>query len=47
MAATGVNRKITSQDVIDGLFNLFIFRGIPEHVQSDNGPKVILTTATT
>jgi len=34
-----VNRKITSQDVIDDLFNLFIFRGIPEHIRSDNGPE--------
>ena len=28
-----VNRKISSQDVIDELFNLFIFRGIPEHIR--------------
>ncbi len=34
-----VSRKISSQDVIDELFNLFIFRGIPEHVRSDNGPE--------
>lgn len=34
-----VNRKVTSQDVIDELFNLFIFRGIPEHIRSDNGPE--------
>lgn len=34
-----VNRKISSQDVIDELFNLFIFRGIPEHIHSDNGPE--------
>jgi len=34
-----VNRKINSQDVIDELFNLFIFRGIPEHIRSDNGPE--------
>ena len=34
-----VNRKITSQDVIDELFQLFIFRGIPEHIRSDNGPE--------
>jgi transposase InsO family protein len=25
--------------VIDILFNLFIFRGIPEHIRSDNGPE--------
>jgi transposase InsO family protein len=34
-----VNRKISSQDVIDELFNLFIFRGIPAHIRSDNGPE--------
>jgi transposase InsO family protein len=34
-----VNRKIGAQDVIDALFNLFIFRGIPEHIRSDNGPE--------
>ncbi len=33
-----VKRRITSQDVIDQLFELFIFRGIPEHIRSDNGP---------
>ena len=34
-----VNRRITSQDVIDQLFHLFVFRGIPEHIRSDNGPE--------
>ncbi len=34
-----VNRSITSQDVIDQLFNLFILRGIPEHIRSDNGTE--------
>jgi transposase InsO family protein len=34
-----VARKITTQDVIDLLFHLFIFRGIPEHLHSDNGPE--------
>ena len=34
-----VKRKITSQDVIDQLFQLFIFRSIPEHIRSDNGPE--------
>ena len=34
-----VNRHISSQDVIDQLFHLFIFRGIPEHIRSDNGPE--------
>ena len=34
-----VKRHITSQDVIEQLFNLFIFRGIPEHIRSDNGSE--------
>jgi len=34
-----VARKIRNQDVIDLLFQLFIFRGIPEHIRSDNGPE--------
>ena len=34
-----VARKITTEDVIDLLFHLFIFRGIPEHIRSDSGPE--------
>ena len=34
-----VERSITSQDVIDQLFQLFVLRGIPEHIRSDNGPE--------
>jgi putative transposase len=34
-----VARKITNQEVIDLLCHLFIFRGIPEHIRSDNGPE--------
>jgi len=37
--ATLVARKITTQDVIGLLFHLFIFRAIPEHLRSDNGPE--------
>ena len=36
---TLVNRKIKADDVIDQLFNLFVFRSIPEHIRSDNGPE--------
>ncbi len=32
-------RKIRTQYVIDLLFHLFIFIGIPEHLRSDNGPE--------
>ena len=34
-----VGRKISSQDVIDQLYQLFVFRGIPEHIRSDNGSE--------
>ena len=34
-----VKRRITSEDVIGQLFDLFIFRAIPEHIRSDNGPE--------
>jgi transposase InsO family protein len=37
--ATLVARKIKADDVLDQLFNLFVFRGIPEHIRSDNGPE--------
>jgi len=37
--ATLVNRKIRADDVIDQLFHLFVFRGIPGHIRSDNGPE--------
>jgi len=36
---TLVARKIKADDVIDQLFNLFVFRGVPEHIRSDNGPE--------
>lgn len=34
-----VDRHITSEHVLDELSNLFIFRGIPEHIRSDNGSE--------
>jgi putative transposase len=34
-----VDRHISSQDVIDKLFDLFIFRAIPGYIRSDNGPE--------
>jgi transposase InsO family protein len=34
-----VARKITTQDVLDQLADLFIYRGIPAHIRSDNGPE--------
>ena len=34
-----VERKITSHEVIERLAHLFITKGIPEHIRSDNGPE--------
>jgi putative transposase len=34
-----VARKITSHQVIEKLADLFIAKGIPEHIRSDNGPE--------
>jgi putative transposase len=34
-----VTRHITSQHVIDQLYELFLLRGVPEHIRSDNGPE--------
>ena len=34
-----VNRSITSQDVLERLYMLFLVRGVPEHIRSDNGPE--------
>ena len=34
-----VARQISADDVIDQLFLLFVFRGIPGHTRSDNGPE--------
>ena len=34
-----VDRHTSSQDVIDQLLCVFIFRGIPEHIRSGNGPE--------
>ncbi len=32
-------RRITSEDVISQLYTLFLIRGVPEHIRSDNGPE--------
>ena len=39
--AIRVDRKLNSTDVIDVLSDLFILRGVPEHVRSDNGPEFV------
>lgn len=37
--AIKVGRKLTSGDVIEQLADLFIARGLPENIRSDNGPE--------
>ena len=39
--AIRIDRKLKSTDVIDVLSDLFILRGVPAHVRSDNGPEFI------
>jgi transposase InsO family protein len=34
-----VQRRITSVDVLERLYWLFLVRGTPEHIRSDNGPE--------
>ncbi|WAJ26113.1 IS3 family transposase [Antarcticirhabdus aurantiaca] len=36
-----IDRKLRSSDVIDVLSDLFILRGVPGHIRSDNGPEFI------
>jgi putative transposase len=36
-----VARRLNSADVIDVLSDLFILRGVPAHIRSDNGPEFI------
>ncbi len=37
----GVNRKLKAVDVIDVLSDLFILRGVPGHIRSDNGSEFV------
>ena len=39
--AIRVRRKLSSADVIDVLTDLFIVRGIPGYIRSDNGPEFV------
>ena len=35
-----VARKFTAQDVLDTMADLFVSRGVPKHIRSDNGPEM-------
>ena len=37
--AIDVSRKLTSEDVLERLSDLFIRRGVPDYFRSDNGPE--------
>jgi putative transposase len=39
--AIRIGRRLNSSDVIDVLSALFILRGVPTHIRSDNGPEFI------
>ena len=39
--ALEVDRRMTSDDVLDVLNDLFAIRGVPKHIRSDNGPEFI------
>ncbi len=39
--ALEVDRSITADKVLDVLLNLFMTRGVPKHIRSDNGPEFI------
>jgi putative transposase len=39
--AIRVSRRLRSIDVIDVISDLFILRGVPEHIRSDNGPEFV------
>jgi putative transposase len=41
--AIDVARRLTSEDVLERLSDLFIRRGVPEHIRSDNGSEFTAT----
>ena len=42
--AIRVKRKLNSAEVIDALTDLFILRGVPSYIRSDNDPEFIAQT---
>ena len=37
--AIDVGRRLTSEDVLERLSDLFVRRGVPAYIRSDNGPE--------
>ena len=42
--AIDVGRRITSDNVLERLTELFVTRGVPQHIRSDNGPEFVAAT---
>jgi transposase InsO family protein len=38
-----VSRRLTSEDVLERLSELFVRRGVPDYIRSDNGPEFTAT----
>ena len=45
--AVRVDRRLNSTNVIDVLSDLFILRGVPGHIRSDNGPEFVAKSVQT
>ena len=45
--AIDVGRRLRSDDVLERLTWLFVTRGVPEHIRSDNGPEFVATAVRT
>ena len=41
--AIDVSRKLTSEDVLERLSDLFVLKGVPDHIRSDNGSEFTAT----
>jgi transposase InsO family protein len=39
-----VARRLNTKDVLEALWDLFLLRGLPEHIRSDNGPEFAAKT---
>lgn len=42
--AIDVSRRLTSEDVLERLSDLFVRRGVPDYIRSDNSPEFIAKT---
>ena len=39
--AIRIDRKLNGSDIIDVLSDLFVLRGVPGYIRSDNGPEFL------